>query len=139
MKLARILSDLGAVAGAAGRAVATRWTPFFQAELVRERLKAAGAFASIALFAAASFDYLLTGGPDWGLGAQASPIGGANIVELTPLPEVAYARPADRQPVDPPRQTPAPDLGPFVELLGAPIVETAAPVKPVATRKLNAA
>lgn len=92
---------------------------------LREGLAAVGAFAALALFAAASLDYLVSGGPDWNPSAQAAPYLSADrYVTLSSLPEIAYAPPQPSpeptlavEEAQPPRVYPSTTE----ELLGGPI------------------
>lgn len=65
----------------------------------RERLLATGAFVALALFAVASLDFLVNGGPDWSQNAEAAPyVSGGGFVTLSALPDAPYVAPADLPP-----------------------------------------
>jgi hypothetical protein len=69
---------------------------------VRERLLATGVFAALAAFTVASFDFIVSGGPDWTPSAQAAP---PPLVRVSSLPDLAYEAPALLEVVARPRLT----------------------------------
>lgn len=112
-------------AAKAGGRLVGRVSAAFHSEQLRERLLATGVFAALALFAAASLDYLVSGGADWNNSAEAAPLVRAEYVQLGALPEVAYAPPAPREALDAAFAetvvTPVAYVKPAGELLGGPL------------------
>lgn len=104
-----------------GRAVAA-----VRSEKPRERLMAAGAFAGLALMMAASFDFLLGGGPNWNPGAEAAPYRADSYLKLSALPEIPYTPPveinaAPEEPLGQAKVTPVRYTAPAGVLLGGPL------------------
>jgi hypothetical protein len=86
--------------------------------MLRERTLAQTVFAGIFMFAAGSFDFILTGGPDWNPGATA-------IAAPMPVRHVAASRPtpvteAPPAPVEPESITHEEATAPVEDLLGGP-------------------
>jgi hypothetical protein len=87
----------------------------------RERLAAAATFAFIFVFAAASVDYVITGGPDWNPGAEAQaaelPAAYAQVVPAPP-PRLPDAAPSP--PLAPPADAYFDPMATADDLLGGP-------------------
>lgn len=120
---ARALRRHAGAAANAGWRTAAGTVAAIRSEHLRERLWAVGAFAGLALILAASFDFLLGGGPDWNPGAEAAPYRANAYVALSALPEIPYAPPAElaAAPEEQARVTPVSYTAPAGVLLGGPL------------------
>ena len=83
---------------------------------VRERTSALAAFGFIFAFGLFSFDYVITGGPDWNPGASAAPLEHARL-RSQPLAAAPYEAPPPLPEFDLAAHAPE---GPVGELLGGP-------------------
>ena len=113
----------GAAVHAGGRTIA-RAVAAIRSEHLRERLWAVGTFAGLALLLAASFDFLLGGGPNWNPGAEAAPYRADAYVRLSALPEIPYAPPPVNVLAAPEEQAKVTPVGyhaPAGILLGGPL------------------
>jgi hypothetical protein len=98
----------------------------------RERTSALAAFGFIFSFGLFSFDYVITGGPDWNPGASAAPLEHARL-HAQPLAEAPYEAPPTLPELDLTAYAPEGAVG---ELLGGP--DTPLPNTPIQFVSLGA-